>query len=232
VPHREHYAPKHLGAKHPETKPERTSKPLTDRLRTSLVVSGAAVAATGLAVSLGVVTESSPIGDPAAAALAAHQADSSAVSYNAPGRPAPTPRDRVLSRSEARSPIDEQKERALNQQSGGQVTKHVDQTPDLSTADPRTIAKTLLAQQGFGADQFSCLDSIYSQESGWNVHAANPSSSAYGIPQALPGSKMATAGPNWENDAATQIKWGIGYIKGRYGSPCSAWGFKQSNGWY
>ncbi len=232
MPHREHYAPKHLGAKHPETKPERTSKPLTDRLRTSLVVSGAAVAATGLAVSLGVVTESSPIGDPAAAALAAHEADSSAVSYNAPGRPAPTPRDRVLSRSEARSPIDEQKERALNQQSGGQVTKHVDQTPDLSNADPRTIAKTLLAQQGFGADQFSCLDSIYSQESGWNVHAANPSSSAYGIPQALPGSKMATAGPNWENDAATQIKWGIGYIKGRYGSPCSAWGFKQSNGWY
>jgi hypothetical protein len=232
VPHREHYAPKHLGPKHPAARPERTTKPLTDRLRTSLVVSGAAVAATGLAVSLCVVTESSPIGDPAAAALAAHEADSSAVSANAPGRPAPTPRDRVLSRSEARSPIDEQKERALNQQSGGQVTKHVDQTPDLSTADPRTIAKTLLAQQGFGADQFSCLDSIYSQESGWNVHAANPSSSAYGIPQALPGSKMASAGPNWENDAATQIKWGIGYIKGRYGSPCSAWGFKQSNGWY
>jgi hypothetical protein len=237
VPHREHYAPKHLGPKHPDTKhpdtqPEPKSRPLTERLRTSLVVSGAAVAATGLAVSLGVVTESSPIGDPAAAALAAHQAASSAGSYNAPGRPAPTPRDRVLSRSEARSPIDEQKERALNQQSGGQVTKHVDQTPDLSTADPRTIAKTLLAQQGFGADQFSCLDSIYSQESGWNVHAANPSSSAYGIPQALPGSKMASAGPNWENDAATQIKWGIGYIKGRYGSPCSAWGFKQSNGWY
>jgi hypothetical protein len=237
VPHREHYAPKHLGPKHPErqrpeTKPEPTSTSLTGRLRSSLVVSGAAVAATGLAVSLGVVTESSPIGDPAAAALAAHQADASGVSSSDPGRPVPAPRDRVLSRSEARSPIDEQKERALNQQSGGQVTKKVDQTPDLSSADPRTIAKTLLAQQGFGADQFSCLDSIYSQESGWNVHAANPTSSAYGIPQALPGSKMATAGPNWENDAATQIRWGIGYIKGRYGSPCSAWGFKQSNGWY
>jgi len=177
------------------------------------------------------VTESSPIGDPAAAALAAHETQSG-DSYSASGSPVAEQRARVLSRSEARSPVDEQKQRALDQQSGGQVTKRVDQTPDLSSADPRTIAKALLAQQGFGSDQFSCLDSIYSQESGWNVHAANPTSSAYGIPQALPGSKMATAGPNWENDAATQIKWGIGYIKGRYGSPCSAWSFKQGNGWY
>ena len=231
MPHREHYAPKHLGPKQRSTSPEPTRKALAARLRSTLVVSGAAVAATGLAVTLGVVTESSPIGDPAAAALAAHQGHS-ADSYHASGRPVTGDRTRVLSRSEARSPIDEQKERALNQQSGGQVTKRVDQTPDLSSADPRTIAKVMLSREGFGADQFSCLDSIYSQESGWNVHAANPTSSAYGIPQALPGSKMATAGANWENDAATQIEWGIGYIKGRYGSPCNAWGFKQGHGWY
>ena len=80
----------------------------------------------------------------------------------------------------------------------------------------------MLPDFGFGSDQFSCLDSLYTGESGWNVHADNPSSSAYGIPQALPGSKMASAGPDWENDAATQIRWGLGYIKGRYGSPCSA----------
>ncbi len=127
-----------------------------------------------------------------------------------------------------RQPVDVQKKRALDQASGGQVTE----TEDLTGGDPRTVAKALLPQFGFGADQFSCLDEIYSQESGWNTHADNPSSSAYGIPQALPGSKMASAGPNWENDAATQIKWGLGYIKGRYGSPCSAWGFKQSHGWY
>jgi hypothetical protein len=64
------------------------------------------------------------------------------------------------------------------------------------------------------------------------VHADNPSSSAYGIPQALPGSKMAAAGADWQSNAATQIRWGLGYIKARYGSPCSAWGFKQSHGWY
>jgi hypothetical protein len=185
-------------------------------------------------VTVGVATESSPIGDPAAAALAAHQARTNDAYHgsNASGSPVAEERARVLSRSTTRSPVDEQKERALDQQSGGQVVKRVDQTPDLSSADPRTIAKTLLAQEGFGAEQFSCLDSIYSQESGWNVHAANPTSSAYGIPQALPGSKMASAGPNWENDAATQIRWGIGYIKGRYGSPCSAWSFKQGAGWY
>ena len=231
MPHREHYAPKHLGPKQRSAAPAPTRKALAARLRSTLVVSGAAVAVTGLAVSAGIVTESSPIGDPAAAALAAHQAQS-VDSYHASGRPTVADRGRVLSRSEARSPIDEQKERALNQQSGGQVTKRVDRTPDLSSADPRTIAKALLSRYGYGQDQFSCLDAIYSQESGWNPHAANPTSSAYGIPQALPGSKMASAGPNWENDPATQIKWGLGYIKGRYGSPCSAWGFKQGHGWY
>ena len=76
------------------------------------------------------------------------------------------------------------------------------------------------------------FDAIWSQESGWNVHAANPTSSAYGIPQALPGSKMSSAGPDWQNNPVTQIKWGLGYIRGRYGSACSAAGFKSSHGWY
>jgi hypothetical protein len=230
VPHREHYTPKHLGPKKSHNRSGSVHKPLSARLRTSLVATGAAVAATGLVVTTGIVTESSPIGDPASAALAAHKAQLK-DSPDA-GAPTPAPRDRVLSRSETRSPVDVQKQRALNQQSGGQVAKRVDRTPDLSKADPKTIAKTLLARYGYDQSQFSCLDAIYTNESGWNVHAANPTSSAYGIPQALPGSKMASAGPNWENDPVTQIKWGLGYIKARYGSPCSAWGFKQSNGWY
>jgi hypothetical protein len=228
VPHREHYAPKHLGVR-----PEPTRRPRSARLRSSLIVSGAAVAATGLAVSTGIAAESGPFGDPASAALAAHQASYVGA---APGSARPALDDRgdgrVLSRSADRSNIDVQKERALNQSSGGQVTKRVDRSSALSSSDPRTVAKALLSKYGYGQDQFSCLDAIYSQESGWNTHADNPASSAYGIPQALPGSKMASAGPNWQNDAATQIKWGLGYIKGRYGSPCSAWGFKQSHGWY
>jgi len=90
----------------------------------------------------------------------------------------------------------------------------------------------MLPAFGFGGDQFTCLNSIYVNESGWNVHADNPSSSAYGIPQALPGSKMSSAGPDWQNNPVTQIRWGLGYIKARYGTPCNAWGFKQAHGWY
>ena len=73
---------------------------------------------------------------------------------------------------------------------------------------------------------------LWTRESNWNVYADNPSSSAYGIPQALPGSKMASAGPDWENNAVTQIKWGLGYIQDRYGSPCAAWGHSESHGFY
>jgi hypothetical protein len=70
------------------------------------------------------------------------------------------------------------------------------------------------------------------RESGWRVDANNASSSAYGIPQALPGSKMSSAGADWATNPATQIRWGLGYIEDRYGSPCGAWGHSQSYGWY
>jgi hypothetical protein len=93
------------------------------------------------------------------------------------------------------------------------------------------IAYQMLPSFGFSQSQFGCLNDIWTRESGWRVTAAN-ASGAYGIPQALPGSKMATAGPNWQTDATTQIKWGLGYIKGRYGTPCGAWAFWQGHGWY
>ena len=85
---------------------------------------------------------------------------------------------------------------------------------------------------GFSSDQWSCLDSLWQKESGWNHRADNPSSSAYGIPQALPGSKMSSAGSDWETNPATQIRWGLGYIEGRYGTPCSAWAHSRANNWY
>ncbi len=96
----------------------------------------------------------------------------------------------------------------------------------------QAIARDMLAQRGWGDDQFGCLVSLWNKESGWNVYASNPSSGAYGIPQALPGSKMATAGADWQTNAATQISWGLGYIAGRYGTPCGAWDHSQSVGWY
>ena len=96
----------------------------------------------------------------------------------------------------------------------------------------QAIARDMLAARGWGADQFGCLVSLWDRESGWNVYAQNPSSGAYGIPQALPGSKMGTAGGDWQTNAATQIAWGLGYIADRYGSPCGAWSHSESAGWY
>ena len=106
--------------------------------------------------------------------------------------------------------------------------------PAASTPDgARAYAADLAASQyGWGADQFQCLDKLWQKESGWNYQAYNASSGATGIPQSLPGSKMATAGDDWETSAATQIRWGLGYIQSAYGTPCSAWSHSQSVNWY
>ncbi len=93
------------------------------------------------------------------------------------------------------------------------------------------IASDMVAARGWGGDQFSCLVSLWNKESGWRTNAANPSG-AYGIPQALPGSKMASAGADWQTSARTQISWGLGYIAGVYGTPCSAWAHSQATDWY
>jgi hypothetical protein len=96
---------------------------------------------------------------------------------------------------------------------------------------PQRIAELMLVQFGW-AGQFSCLSALWSQESSWNVYAENPTSGAYGIPQALPAAKMASAGADWHSDAATQIGWGLGYIRAAYGSPCAAWAHEEAAGWY
>jgi hypothetical protein len=99
------------------------------------------------------------------------------------------------------------------------------------SGSPEAIAQQLLAQFGWSG-QFACLYSLWQRESGWNMYAENPSSGAYGIPQALPGSKMASAGSDWASNAATQIRWGLSYIKSVYGSPCGAWSHEEGYGWY
>lgn len=96
----------------------------------------------------------------------------------------------------------------------------------------RATGCALLLDAGFELAQMSCLDSLWTKESGWNHRAQNPSSGAYGIPQALPGSKMASHGDDWQTNPATQIRWGLSYISSRYGTPCAAWQFSQANGWY
>ncbi|WP_112465912.1 transglycosylase SLT domain-containing protein [Streptomyces triticisoli] len=96
-----------------------------------------------------------------------------------------------------------------------------------------TVAQVqAMARSMIPADQFQCFSNIVQRESTWNYRAMNPSSGAYGLVQALPGSKMASAGADWQTNPATQIKWGLNYMNGRYGSPCGAWTFWQANHWY
>jgi hypothetical protein len=107
--------------------------------------------------------------------------------------------------------------------------------PPAGTPDPgsaQAYAKSVLASQGMGADQFNCLVALWNRESGWNVYAYNSGTGAYGIPQALPGSKMASAGADWQTSFKTQVNWGLGYVDGRYGTPCGAWAQSESSGWY
>lgn len=106
--------------------------------------------------------------------------------------------------------------------------------PPGSVKGNQAIGKRLAAKQGWTGNQWKALYNLWMRESGWNEHADNPSSDAYGIPQALPGKKMSSAGGDWKSNPETQIKWGLQYIKERYGSPSKAWSFWNSKNphWY
>jgi hypothetical protein len=188
--------------------------------RNAVYYSGVAVVATGLSVSAG-IAKGGGNGD-GVVDLSAGKGQISKADL--------AEREQSASRSsgDRRVKADSLKSAALSDATGVAKTR----SEDLTDADPRTLARALMPLYGMATSEFSCLDSIWSQESGWNVHADNPYSSAYGIPQALPGSKMSSAGPDWQNSAETQIRWGLDYIENRYGSACAAWSFKQSNGWY
>jgi hypothetical protein len=114
---------------------------------------------------------------------------------------------------------------------GGTVTYVTSAPPNPGTA--QSIAYNMMASFGFSPSaEFGCLQDLWNRESSWVYDAENPSSGAYGIPQALPGDKMASAGADWQTDPATQIRWGLGYIKATYGNPCNAWDFELANGYY
>ncbi|HWJ10288.1 MAG TPA: lytic transglycosylase domain-containing protein [Nocardioides sp.] len=185
-------------------------------------MSSVAVAVTGVSVAAGVL--GNDVTPPAASA------DTDALSAAGEVRATAVPerREETLSRSDRRPEADPAKTASLDESAGPAMTDE----RRLSDSDPRDIARALLPEFGFSSDQFGCLDSLWTRESGWSTTADNPSSSAYGIPQALPGSKMASAGSDWATNPATQIRWGLGYIQSRYGSPCSAWGHSESHNWY
>ncbi|WP_328428093.1 transglycosylase SLT domain-containing protein [Streptomyces sp. NBC_00443] len=102
------------------------------------------------------------------------------------------------------------------------------QAASTETGSAQKVAKKMISDSA----QYQCFSKIVDHESDWNVKATNSSSGAYGLVQALPGNKMASAGSDWKTNAATQIEWGLDYMKDRYGSACGAWDFWQSNGWY
>lgn len=212
------YVPKHRGAAVPATEAPKKI------LRNSVVFSAIAVGATGSAVATGLLSEST---SPAAAASAEIDLDLATVNgING----ADIERDPVVSRSDQRDAAAPAKLAPLA--ATDSVANGYTRTEDVKDLDPRSVARALISDFGWSSDQFGCLDSLWTRESGWNIHADNPSSSAYGIPQALPGSKMASAGADWQNNPVTQITWGLGYIQDRYGSPCGAWGHSESHGWY
>ncbi|WP_306204305.1 aggregation-promoting factor C-terminal-like domain-containing protein [Actinoplanes sp. RD1] len=135
--------------------------------------------------------------------------------------------------AEAKAAAEAAKKKSEESSSGGS-TVEVGPIPDSCSefSGNRATGCALMLDAGFGIDQFPCLNKLWNRESGWDEGASNPSSGAYGIPQALPGSKMASVASDWRTNAATQIKWGLGYIEGRYDSPCGAWSHSESVGWY
>ena len=212
------YAPKHRApGKHKavRTAPQRA-------LRSSLLLTSVAAVTTGLVVSNGVLgtPAGTAAGDLAAAAVQGVESISTDAQLE---RRAETP---VVSRSDRRGTTDARKVAALSAGNGPAITR----TEDLSTGDPRDIARALLPEYGFGDSEFDCLDSLYESESGWRIDADNPSSSAYGIPQAL--TELHARPADYMTSAESQIRWGLGYIQDTYGTPCGAWSFKSGNGWY
>ncbi|WP_218125075.1 hypothetical protein [Glycomyces harbinensis] len=133
----------------------------------------------------------------------------------------------------AEVPVEEEEEEAPVEDSSDDSGTSVEVSGDCSEySGNKAIGCTMTLDAGWGMDEVGCLVSLWDRESGWDESAYNSGSGAYGIPQSLPGDKMAANGDDWETNPATQIAWGLEYIEGRYGSPCGAWAHSESNGWY
>jgi hypothetical protein len=213
--------PKYVG-KHAAPKTHRASAAPRAALRSTVVMSTLAVGATGAAVTGGVMggpATTAGAESPASIVPLAAEVVSAAERESAlEGRD-----DEVVSRTDRREKADPAKKAALSTDDGQAMT----QSERLADADPREIGRALLDDYGFSADQFGCLDSLWVSESDWEVDADNPTSSAYGIPQAL--TQLHDLPADYMTSAESQIRWGLGYIRDSYGSPCSAWSFKQAN---
>ncbi|MGW4809856.1 aggregation-promoting factor C-terminal-like domain-containing protein [Kitasatospora sp. NPDC004272] len=182
-----------------------------------------------------------------------HQADAQRVSADAAAKKAAEEAARQKAAADAQAKADadraaqEEADRAAKEEADRVAKEQADKAAkekaakeQASQAAARSVLATIpagsvqaTARQIIGDDaQFQCFSEIVKRESGWDYTATNASSGAYGLVQALPGSKMATAGADWRTNPATQIKWGLSYMNSRYGSPCGAWSFWQAHHWY
>jgi hypothetical protein len=194
-------------------------------LRNTVMLSSVAVAATAGVVTSGIASSPVALGSSASKRLTDVRATETQASLDdtIQARRASTPISRSSERGADERP-EEQPKPAKQREKEKEKEKEVEYT------DPRDIGRALLPEYGFSADQFGCLDALYVSESDWRVDADNPTSSAYGIPQAL--TSMHELPPGYMTDAEVQIRWGLGYIQDSYGTPCSAWEFKQANNYY
>ena len=229
MPKSDSYVPKHRApGRHKAARGPRRA------LRTGVALTGLAAAVTGVSVTGGLASSDPDLLRPAAADVATSTPSpsvdaspgvaGSTAGASTAGATLERSSRQVASRSARRT--DKAKATTLAMSAGSAVTR----SEKLSEGDPRDIARALLPEYGFSSDQFSCLDSLYVSESDWRIDADNPTSSAYGIPQAL--TQMHELPADYMTSAEAQIRWGLDYIQDSYGTPCSAWSFKQGNGWY
>jgi hypothetical protein len=159
-----------------------------------------------------------------------------ALGYDAPALKPVKKREKRVSRSKIRlSPIESPNKKRFVKSKPKRSKKHTSRSSAREvnpTGRNQRIGKKLAAARGWDGEQWNCLRSLWIKESGWSTSSSNSSGSAWGIPQALPGSKMAQFGSDWRTNPATQIKWGLHYIDNRYGNPCSAWNHFQNHNWY
>jgi hypothetical protein len=161
-------------------------------------------------------------------------ADTNAVAARAASQAASDAATKAAGEAAAKAAADAAAAEAQRQAAAAKAARDAQRQSLIENArrDPRSAARAMLGDFGFGDSQFSCLDKLWTRESNWSYTATNRFSGAYGIPQALPASKMATVGTDYRTNPVTQIKWGLGYIRQVYGTPCGAWGHSQSTGWY
>ncbi len=183
---------------------------------------------TGLGAALGVVLLASSVIDPSAGAAA------SPLVVGEYGRVEFATQSFALGASPqlslARGTVDTKKIETVVAESA--TVSSDSSTATIPVSDIQDYARAQVLKRGWSESDFTCLVKLWDRESHWNYKSLNRGSGAYGIPQALPGSKMASAGSDWQTNPRTQVDWGLGYVAGRYSTPCGAWSHSQSTGWY